>query len=160
MATTTNKAPRLTATVKKLIAAAPRRAYPKSIKPMLATLVNESFDKPGWSFEIKWDGYRALSLLRNGKVELRSRNDKSFNDKFYPIYDMLQKWSIDVVLDGEIVVLDENGLSNFQQLQSWRSEADGELFYYVFDILWLDGRNLTGLPLLQRKKCAEIIDTR
>jgi bifunctional non-homologous end joining protein LigD len=152
MSTSTKKIPKLTGTVQKLIGAAPKRAFPKKIKPMLATLVNEAFDKPGWSFEIKWDGYRALSLLRNGKVELKSRNDKSFNDKFYPIYEVLQQWDINVVLDGEIVVLDENGLSNFQRLQSWRSEADGELFYYIFDILWLDGHDLTGLTLSQRRK--------
>lgn len=142
----------LNRSIQKLIGDAPKKTFPKSVKPMLATLVNEAFDHPDWSFEIKWDGYRALSLMHNGKVELRSRNDKSFNEKFYPVHDAFQKWDLDAILDGEIVVLDENGLSNFQNLQSWRSEADGELYYYVFDIIWLEGYDLAGLTLTKRRQ--------
>jgi len=52
------------------------------------------------------------------------------------------KWDIHAVLDGEIVVINENGIPNFGALQNWRSEADGELVYYVFDILWKDGHDL------------------
>lgn len=123
---------------------------PKDLAPMLATLVDKPFDKAGWSYEIKWDGYRALGYLKKGKVELRSRNNKSFV-KYYPVYDALKAWSINAVVDGELVVLNEKGESNFNQLQNWRSEADGSLIYYVFDLLWLDGRDLTGLPLSQRR---------
>jgi len=119
---------------------------------MLATLVNEPFDKAGWLYEVKWDGYRAVALINDGKVELKSRNDKSFNEKFYPVTEALGKIKKSAVLDGEIVVLDENGKSDFSMLQNWRSEADGELYYYVFDILWLDGKELIALPLSERKK--------
>lgn len=118
---------------------------------MLATLVDKPFDEEGWSYEVKWDGYRAISYLRNGTVEVRSRNNKSFNEKFYPVYHALQGWKVDAVVDGEIVVLNDKGLSNFGNLQEWRSEADGQLFYYLFDILWLDGHDLTGLPLQERR---------
>ncbi|MFC4210874.1 DNA ligase D [Pedobacter lithocola] len=128
-----------------------KSALPEGIKPMLATLVDEPFDDPDWQYEVKWDGYRALAFINKGKVDLFSRNNKSFNEKFYPIYDLLQSWKINAVLDGEILVLNEKGISNFGSLQNWRSEADGELVFYVFDILWYDGKNLMDLPLHQRQ---------
>ena len=131
-------------------ASARKAPMPKDLLPMLATLVDKPFDDAGWSYEIKWDGYRALGYLKKGKVELRSRNNKSF-EKYYPVYDELKKWPIDAVIDGEIVVLNEKGQSNFGDLQNWRSEADGALVYYVFDLLWLEGRDLTGLPLSERR---------
>ncbi|KQR67604.1 DNA ligase D [Pedobacter sp. Leaf176] len=124
---------------------------PEGIKPMLATLVDEPFDDPDWQYEVKWDGYRALAFLNKKEVNLFSRNNKSFNDKFYPIYDLLKEWNINAVFDGEILVLNEKGISNFGSLQNWRSEADGELVFYVFDLLWYDGKNLMELPLSQRQ---------
>lgn len=129
-----------------------KSAFPKNIKPMLATLVDKPFDAAGWSYEIKWDGYRALAFLQGKKRELRSRNNNSFNDQFYPVYDAIRKWDIEAVIDGEIVAVNEKGFSSFQQLQNWRSEADGELLFYVFDILWLYGYDLTGLTLTERRR--------
>jgi bifunctional non-homologous end joining protein LigD len=134
-----------------IIKKAPRGKIPIGMKPMLATLVDEPFDDPDWVYEVKWDGYRALAFINKGEVELQSRNNKSFNEKFYPIYKLLQSFTINAVFDGEILVLNDKGISNFGNLQNWRSEADGELVYYVFDILWYDGKNLTGLPLSQRQ---------
>lgn len=128
-----------------------KTAFPRKIKPMLATLVDKPFDEPGWIYEIKWDGYRSLALLNKGKVDLISRNDKSFNEKFYPIQKELSAWKMNAVLDGEVVVLNEGGVASFGSLQNWRSEADGELIYYVFDILWHEGYDLTELPLLERR---------
>jgi bifunctional non-homologous end joining protein LigD len=129
-----------------------RSAMPRRLIPMQATLVNKPFDKPGWIYEVKWDGYRALAYLNNGKVELRSRNNNSFNEKFYPVYEALKEWPVKAVVDGEIVVVDENGLSAFSKLEGWQSVEDGHLEYYVFDILWLNGIDLMGLPLLERRK--------
>lgn len=126
--------------------------FPASLTPMLATLVDRPFDAPGWQYEIKWDGYRALAFMNEGVVDLKSRNDKSFNEKFYPIFQSLQQWELNAVLDGEIVVVNDEGLSDFGALQNWRSEADGDLLYYVFDILWLEGKDLTALPLRERKE--------
>lgn len=125
---------------------------PKGIAPMLATLVDKPFDQPGWIYEVKWDGYRALAYVNQGEVQLRSRNDKSFNEKFYPIYKELKDLDIDAVFDGEIVVLKPSGLSDFGSLQNWRSEADGDLMYFIFDILWLDGEDLRKKPLSERKE--------
>jgi bifunctional non-homologous end joining protein LigD len=137
-------------------AAAPKKPFPKDISPMLATLIDKPFDDEGWSYEIKWDGYRALAYVQKGKVELRSRNNKSF-EKYYPVYDSLKSWPVSAVLDGEIVVLNEKGQSDFGDLQNWRSEADGSLVYYVFDLLWLEGRDLTGLPLAARRSLLQSI---
>nr|WP_276898119.1 DNA ligase D [Pedobacter kyonggii] len=137
--------------VKSILKKAPKTAIPKGVKPMLATLVDEPFDDPDWQYEVKWDGYRALAFINKGKVDLFSRNNKSFNEKFYPIYDLLLTWKVNAVFDGEILVLNNKGVSNFGSLQNWRSEADGELVFYVFDILWYEGKNLMELPLYQRQ---------
>lgn len=126
--------------------------FPTTLQPMLATLVDKPFDEEGWLYEVKWDGYRTLALLNSKSTNLRSRNNKSFNEKFYPVYDALKDLKINAVLDGEIIVADEEGLSNFGKLQNWRSEADGELKFYVFDILWLDGYSLMELPLNERRE--------
>ena len=136
----------------------PKKAkFPTNLVPMLATLVDKPFDDDGWVYEIKWDGYRALAYLNKGKVELKSRNNKSFNEKFYPIYEALSKVKLNAVLDGEIIVAGENGVSSFGDLQNWRSEADGDLKFYVFDLLWLDGNSYMHLPLTERREKLESI---
>ena len=137
--------------VEKLLKAAPKSAMPKDVQPMKATLVDEPFDDPNWLYEVKWDGYRAVASINKGEVDLISRNNKTFNDKFYSIHKILKKWKMNAVLDGEILVLNDKGISDFGALQNWRSDADGQLIYYVFDILWYEGKNLMGLPLEQRQ---------
>jgi len=134
-----------------LLKHAPNSKIPIGMKPMLATLVEEPFDDPDWVYEVKWDGYRALAFTQRGDVQLLSRNNKQFNEKFYPIYEILKSWTIDVVLDGEIMVISDKGVSNFGQLQNWRSEADGELVFYVFDILWFKGKDLRELTFIERQ---------
>lgn len=128
-----------------------KAGYPKNLSPMLATLTDETIDREGWSYEIKWDGYRALAYVNGEKSDMRSRNNKSFNDQFYPIYDAIKGWPVKAVVDGEIVAVTDAGVSSFQQLQNWRSESDGELLFYVFDLLWYGGYNLTGLALKERR---------
>jgi bifunctional non-homologous end joining protein LigD len=137
---------------KALVKKGSKSKIPTGMKPMLATLVDEPFDDPDWQYEVKWDGYRALAFLNKGEVELLSRNNKSFNEKFYPIYDLLKTYEMNAVFDGEILVLNDKGISNFGDLQNWRSEADGELVFYVFDIIWYDGKDLKELPLHQRQE--------
>jgi bifunctional non-homologous end joining protein LigD len=134
------------------LSGAPRSPFPKTANPMLATLVDKPFDEEGWLYEIKWDGYRAMAMCNKSRLELLSRNNKSFNEKFYPIYDAVKALGLHAVLDGEIVVLNGSGVSSFGALQNWRSEADGELVYYVFDLVWLNGHDLMGLPLTQRRQ--------
>lgn len=153
-------APKKAAAKKKVpeLSTGTKAAFPKTIKPMLATLIDKPFDEQdGWLFKVKWDGYRAIALCNKGKVELISRNNKSFNDKFYPIYKAVSDWKVNAVIDGEICVLNEKGVSHFGSLQNWRSEADGELIYYVFDLLWLNGYSLKELPLTERREILKSI---
>lgn len=124
---------------------------PTQIKPMLATLATEPFDDPGWTYEVKWDGYRAIAYVNKGGVSLSSRNNKSFTEKYYPIVDAMTDWSINAVLDGEILVIGKDGKANFSALQNWRSEADGDLVYYAFDLLWYEGKDVMELPLFERQ---------
>ncbi|SDI53548.1 DNA ligase D [Mucilaginibacter gossypii] len=136
--------------VEQLLKKAPESKAPTKIKPMKATLVDEPFDDPDWLYEVKWDGYRAIAVIDKKGAELISRNNLPF-DKYYPINKLLKDWQINAVIDGEILVLNDKGVSDFGALQNWRSEADGNLVYYVFDILWYEGKNLMGLPLKQRQ---------
>jgi bifunctional non-homologous end joining protein LigD len=136
--------------VEALLKDAPKSKVPTNIKPMKATLVDEPFDDPEWLYEIKWDGYRAIAVIDKKGAELISRNNLPF-DKYYPINRLLKEWQINAVIDGEILVLNDKGISDFGALQNWRSEADGNLVYYIFDILWYEGKNLMDLPLKQRQ---------
>jgi bifunctional non-homologous end joining protein LigD len=131
---------------------APVRAMPHGIQPMLATPVTKPFDHPDWIFEVKWDGYRAVAEVRDGGVSLYSRNGISFDKKYFPIAESLRKFGFDAVLDGEIVVVDDQGRPDFQALQHYQDSGSGHLLYYVFDLLHFRGHDLTGLPLLRRKE--------
>src|SRR5659263_277666 len=94
--------------------------YIPNLKPMLATLIERPFDSSQWIYEIKWDGYRVVAEVKNGKVHLFSRNRISFNKQFESIVKSLERMQLDnAVFDGEIVVLDENGKSGFQLLQQY-----------------------------------------
>lgn len=137
--------------ISKILAQGKTEKFPAKFSPMLATMVEEPFDKEGWQYEIKWDGYRIVAMCQKDDVELKSRNDKSYNGKFFPVHKAIQEWNIDAVIDGEVVVLDKSGISNFGALQNWDKEEDGDLFYYVFDVLWLDGKDLKQIPLAERR---------
>jgi bifunctional non-homologous end joining protein LigD len=119
---------------------------------MLATPVKEPFDHPDWIFEVKWDGYRAVAEIRDRAVSLYSRNLISFEKKFFPIVEALRKLRFTAVLDGEIVVVDDQGRPDFQKLQHYQDSGSGHLIYYVFDLLYFQGHDLTDLPLHERKE--------
>ena len=125
---------------------------PHKIKPMLATLVDEPFDKSDWLFEIKYDGYRAIAEIENGKVELYSRNLNSFNKQFSQIAASLRQIKLDAVLDGEIVILNNEGKPDFNLIQNYQRTGEGFIVYYVFDILYCSGYDLRDLPLIKRKQ--------
>lgn len=131
---------------------APGVAMPSHVKPMLATLTEAAFDDPNWIYEIKWDGYRTLAAWDGKRVDLYSRNGLDFSKKYPAIAEAVRSIKPRVVLDGEIVAADKSGRSHFGWLQNYGTAPQGELLYYAFDILWCDGRDLVGLPLLQRKK--------
>ncbi|MEE9910949.1 MAG: non-homologous end-joining DNA ligase [Deltaproteobacteria bacterium] len=130
---------------------APVKPMPHHIRPMLATLTKEPFDHPDWIFEMKWDGYRAIAEVSDGQVDLYSRNGISFAGKYPPVLDALKRLRLEAVLDGEIVVVDPDGHPDFQMLQDYPKNGKGYLLYYVFDLLYFQGHDLTGLPLSARK---------
>lgn len=120
-------------------------------KPMLASPGGMAFDDAGWIFEIKWDGYRAIAECGGNPVKLYSRNGLSFNGKFAAIAKALEKIKHYAVLDGEIVWLDKKGTPSFQKLQHSEDNTDGKLQYYIFDLLFLDKKDIRHLPLTDRK---------
>ncbi len=122
------------------------------VKPMLASPAKKIFKDPNWIFELKWDGYRVMANINDGKVALYSRNGISYNSKFGAIKRELDALPHDCILDGEVVVMDKNGNTDFQKLQKYDAEkTKGQLKYYVFDLLNLNGHDTVSLPLLERK---------
>ena len=140
------------ADIDSLLQKAKKAPFPKSIKPMLATLTDRVFDDDDFIYEIKWDGYRAISYLQKGSVDIRSRNELSFKIKFRSIAEALKHWKINAVIDGEIIAINDEGHADFQQLQGFVKNAKAaHLVYYLFDIVWYEGKDLTSLPLIERK---------
>ena len=137
--------------IKRKLSNEPSSDIPKDLKPMLASVTEQPFNSEEWQFEIKWDGYRALAYLNNGKVQLRSRNNLSFDQKYVAVFEALKQWPINAVIDGEIIVLNEDGKADFKSLQDWQLAPTGHLVYYIFDIIWLDGISLVNLPLTDRQ---------
>lgn len=129
-----------------------RTRMPHDLKPELATLREEPFNHKDWQFEIKWDGYRALAYTQGGKADLRSRNNASFNRRFPTIVKALEGWPVNAVVDGEVVVLSEEGKSDFAALQAWDQAPRGQLIYYLFDLLWVEGIDLQKEPLTVRRE--------
>jgi len=141
---------------------AAKRAMPTAIHPMLATPAEHPFDNPDWLFEIKWDGYRAVSFIKNGSVRLVSRNQNDLTGQFSDLQILPQFVKAkSAILDGEIVALDDEGRSSFslmQQRTGIRSHgrrtvgrSDVPVVYYVFDLIYVDGYDLRRVPLEQRK---------
>lgn len=122
------------------------------IKPMLAKETNKPFSSEEWVYEIKWDGYRAIAEVNKKNVNLYSRNGNTFNASYPVVVEALKELNINAVLDGEVVVIDENGRSNFQLLQYYGSFNEVRMEYRVFDLLSMNGKDTTGLTLLQRKE--------
>jgi bifunctional non-homologous end joining protein LigD len=128
---------------------------------MLATLVEEVPRGPGWVFEIKWDGYRALGYVRGGEATLVSRNGNDLTERFSTVAKELVKAvrTPDCVVDGEICALDENGRPSFSAMQ--QAKPGTPIIYAVFDVLEIDGEPLVGLPLSERRKRLEqLLDRR
>jgi bifunctional non-homologous end joining protein LigD len=146
-----------------------RKAMPASVHPMLATPEDKPFDNPEWLFEIKWDGYRAVSFLRDGKVRLVSRNQNDLTKEFPELHELSKSIKAEnAVIDGEIVVLDDQGRPSFSMMQQRTgirkggrrtgARRDLAVQYYVFDLIYLDGYDLRRVGLEQRKQAlAQIV---
>lgn len=138
-----------------------KAALPSRIAPMLASIGDAPFSGPDWLFEIKWDGVRALATIDDGKVSLRSRNSQDITARYPELHALPQAVAAPTaILDGEIVALDERGLSSFERLQErMHVRAPGEkliaqvpVVYFIFDLLYCDGYDLRQSPLLERKQ--------
>jgi bifunctional non-homologous end joining protein LigD len=124
----------------------------KFITPMFAKLGDKPFNSDDWIFELKWDGYRAVAEVGGGDVKFYSRNGLSFADKYETVYEELQTIKDKMILDGEIVVFNEEGKPDFQKLQLYSENTHLPIIYYVFDIISYKGKDQTSLPLLERKE--------
>ncbi|MBV9297952.1 MAG: non-homologous end-joining DNA ligase [Verrucomicrobia bacterium] len=135
-------------------------ALPQFVAPMSAKLV-ESIPSGDWFYEIKFDGFRALALRGGSEARLLSRNEQDFGGKFTEVMDSLSRLDLeDAIVDGEIVALDEKGLSSFQLLQAFDlGQERPPVFYYAFDLLRLNGRDLRELPIERRKAKLESLLT-
>jgi len=144
---------------------------PAAIHPMLAESISEPFDGAEWLFEIKWDGYRAIAFIENGKTRLVSRNQNDLTPRYPELKDMAKLIRAKTaILDGEVVALDADGKASFslmQQRTGFRpggrravGNADVAVLYYAFDLLYLDGYDWRRVPLEERKgKLAALVVT-
>jgi bifunctional non-homologous end joining protein LigD len=130
------------------------RAKARFIEPMLLLRTERLPEGPEWLVELKLDGYRALGIKSAGKVQLRSRNDNDFNPRYPGIVKALSAMPDETVIDGEVVALDEAGKPSFNILQNYGS-AGAALHFFVFDLLILEGRDLTGETLVKRRELLE-----
>jgi bifunctional non-homologous end joining protein LigD len=135
--------------------------FPECIQPMTASVAKEPFDCPDWIFETKLDGYRAIAVIDSaGKARIWSRNRLPLEQKFPTVRDAVEALKLcSTILDGEIVALDEEGIPRFQLLQKWQKRPTAPVVYYLFDLLWSDGRDLTGKTVVQRRDRLEQIIT-
>lgn len=126
---------------------------PAKVSPVLATLVERPPVGDGFLHEIKLDGYRLLCKLAKGKVTLLTRNGQDWTRKLPELERTLAELPIDrAVFDGELVVLDEHGKSDFQRLQNALGTDTSDVLLYLFDLIYLDGYDLGGVPLELRKQ--------
>jgi bifunctional non-homologous end joining protein LigD len=130
---------------------------PTTFQPQLATLIKEAPAGDDWFHEIKFDGYRMLCRIDGTKVQFFSRNQQDWTAKLPRLVTAAKKLGVDkALLDGEVVVLHKDGTTNFQSLQNAFSEGrSDQLLYYVFDLLYLNGKDLTQVTLEDRKRLLE-----
>ena len=131
------------------------------VPPMKALLVRNPPPRDGWSFEIKWDGYRTVAVKSNNRVRLFSRRHRDITHDFETVGRAVEALpQKNLVLDGEVVALDETGRPSFQLLQNFRQDHSTRaltLVYYIFDVLNYENRDLKKLPLNQRRSVLETV---
>jgi bifunctional non-homologous end joining protein LigD len=123
---------------------------PGAISPMLCTLVKDPIDNTEYVYEIKWDGYRIVSFVDGSSVRMRSRSSLDYTKKYPPIAKALKALKHKVIVDGEVVVFNQDGHPDFDALQLYNGH-NTPIAYCVFDILWIDGYDLKRIPLTKRK---------
>jgi bifunctional non-homologous end joining protein LigD len=136
-----------------------KKALPKEFKPQLATLGTSVPQGDSWLHEMKFDGYRLFAYFNKGKIRLVTRNGNDWTRKFPTVAKELSKLNLEsAILDGEVVLLDEHGLPNFQLLQNLLKQGDdNDIVFYLFDVPYCSGYSLTKTPLIERKSLLEKI---
>ncbi len=143
------------------LSGAKKAAMPDEVPVELATLADKPFSSPDWLFEIKWDGERALAFIRDGEVELRARSARNITGEYPELRELAKRINArKAIVDGEVVVLDESGRSDFGSIQARfgvqnppRSlQEQAPVTYYAFDLLYADGYDLRGVALEARKE--------
>lgn len=131
-----------------------RDPWPDDVAPQLAFLTDKVPEGGDWIHELKFDGYRTISKVQGKSIQMLTRNGHDWTEKYKSIARELKKLKIsNAIFDGEIVVLDDNGNSSFSALQNELKTEDSErLHYYIFDLLYLNGRDLREEPLETRKQ--------
>src|SRR5260221_5734009 len=121
---------------------------------MMAASTKEPFNHRDWIFETKLDGYRAIAVIDSiGKARIWSRNHLPLESKFPMVEGAVNQLNLrSTVLDGEIVALDEEGIPRFQLLQQWQKRPTAPVVFFLFDLLWCDGRDVTGTTVVQRRE--------
>jgi bifunctional non-homologous end joining protein LigD len=137
------------------------RKPPAFVTPMAAVTVKKLPEGDEWLYELKWDGYRALLIKDGDDVQIRSRNDKDLTAMYPGIAAAGRRQKIkQIVLDGEIVALGEDGRPSFQALQHRSSQQKRQIVFYVFDLLYADGKDLTGERLeVRRARLPALVNT-
>jgi bifunctional non-homologous end joining protein LigD len=147
-------------------AGARKTSMPTIIRPMLATLVDEPFSDPEWVFETKWDGFRSVCFIDRRQARFVSRNQIEMTPQYPELVNVPKQIDAkQAILDGEIVALDEHGMPRFQLLQnklrirsgSYAKATKAQILYFVFDLLYYDGFDLTNCALRERKALLEQI---
>ncbi len=150
-ANATKPAPKTTA--KNISSKHARKPVPETFKPQLATLASHAPEGKQWLAELKYDGYRALTRIEKGKVSMLTRNGHNWSAKWPNLVKALADLPVDSAwLDGEVVAIGPDGNISFQLLQNaMRFDKEATLVYFIFDLMYLDGYDLTSLPLIDRK---------
>jgi bifunctional non-homologous end joining protein LigD len=145
----------------KNVSGAHKASMPEFIPPQLATLVDKPPEGDNWFHELKFDGYRLICHLDNGKIRFWTRNRKDWTAKFPHLGKAVKSLPVkSAILDGEIVAVDSSGHTSFQKLQQSIKSGDASFLFQVFDLIYLEGFNLTRTPLRERKRLlAELLDS-
>jgi bifunctional non-homologous end joining protein LigD len=132
----------------------PKNSFPEFVPPMMANSAKDPFDDPNWIFEPKLDGYRAIAVIdQAGNAHLWSRNGLTLEIKFPAVLKAVKKLKLrSTILDGEIVAVDDKGMPRFQLLQKWQKQPTAPLAYYLFDLLWTEGVDMTAERVLERRR--------
>ena len=132
----------------------PKKALPQFVAPKQASSVKEPFDSPNWIFETKLDGYRAIAIIDSpGRPGSGRVTNCPLEPKFPTVRYAIEALNLrSTILDGEIVALDDQGVPRFQLLQKWQRRPTGPVVYFLFDLLWEGGRDLTAKTVVQRRE--------